>query len=71
MNQSALYRHTAILAAPHQRTTPADARMLARLATSVQERAEADGDVLTRREALSRARENLRFVRALAGAVES
>lgn len=67
MSMSTLYRHAA---APSARATPEDAKMLSRLATKAQELASEHGVVLTRKEALQRARGNLAFVKAMYGAKE-
>ena len=64
MSMSTLYRHAAVLA-PRHPATPHEARMLSRLATRAQELAKEDGDVLSRRDALARARENLAYVHQL------
>ena len=70
MSMSTLYRHAAVLA-PRHPATPHEARMLSRLATRAQELAGEYGEVLTRREALRRSRENLEFVKAMYGAKEA
>lgn len=54
-----------------RRATPEDAKMLSRLATKAQELASEHGIVLTRKEALQRARGNLAFVKAMHGAKEA
>ena len=64
MTQPMLYKHAAVLA-PRHPATPHEARMLSRLATRAQELAKEDGDVLSRRDALARARENLAYVHQL------
>lgn len=64
-----LYTHTRALA-PGKRATPEDAQIIARIATKAQELANEHGIVLTRKEALRRARANLAFVRAMYGAKE-
>ena len=49
------------------RATPHEARAISRLATKAQALAGEYGEVLTRREALRRARTNLDYVKAMAG----
>ena len=66
MSMSTLYRHAAVMA-PRHPATPHEARILSRLATRAQELAKEDGEALTRREALRRSRENLDYVKAMAG----
>ena len=61
-----LYTHSRLLAAPGKRTTPKDA-IIARLATKAQALAEEYGETLDREAAIQRARENLAYVRAMAG----
>lgn len=50
------------------RATPEEAKMLSRLATRAVEEANAFGIHIDHKEGLRRARENLAFVRAMAGA---
>ena len=64
-----LYTHSRVLAAPGNRVTPEDA-IIARLATKAQALAEEYGETLSREAAIQRARENLEYVRALAGGVK-
>lgn len=70
MTLPALYRHAAVLA-PRHPATPHEARMLSRLATRAQELAKEDGDVLSRKDALARARENLEYVKAMIAATST
>lgn len=62
--QPILYRHNRILAEPNARTTPEDAKVIARLADSAQERALADGEHMSRKAAIARVRANLAWARA-------
>ena len=66
MTQPMLYKHAAVLA-PRTPATRHEARAISRLATKAQALAGEYGEVLTRREALRRARTNLDYVKAMAG----
>ena len=63
-----LYAQTRVIAPSRPPADPLEAQMLARLATKAQELASEHGIVLTRKEALQRARCNLAFVKAMHGA---
>lgn len=61
-----IYRHSRVLAAPSQRATPDEALVIDRLATKAVALAQEHGEVLTRRDAIIRARANLAWAKSAA-----